>query len=84
MQPSKFWKRAAGSRVVFIDIQMPGSMVGLNLARAVGGRWPPIKIVATSGDVHVAETDSPKGGRFLPKLYSPTQVTVMLREMTRS
>ena len=35
--------------VVFTDIQMPGSMDGLKLARAVRGRWPPIKIVATSG-----------------------------------
>ncbi len=29
--------------VVFTDIQMPGSMDGLKLARAVRGRWPPIK-----------------------------------------
>ncbi len=35
--------------VVFTDIQMPGSMDGLKLARAVRGRWPPIKIIATSG-----------------------------------
>ena len=35
--------------VVFTDIQMPGSMDGLKLARFVRNRWPPIKIVATSG-----------------------------------
>ena len=35
--------------VVFTDIQMPGSMDGLKLARFVRDRWPPIKIVATSG-----------------------------------
>ena len=56
--------------VVFTDIQMPGSMDGLKLARAVRGRWPPIKIVATSGHVNVGETDLPEGGRFLPKPYS--------------
>src|ERR1700712_2021858 len=61
--------------VVFTDIQMPGSMDGLKLARAVRGRWPPIKIVATSGRVNVAETDLPDGGRFLPKPYSPDQLT---------
>jgi CheY-like chemotaxis protein len=27
--------------VVFTDIQMPGSMDGLKLAMAIGGRWPP-------------------------------------------
>ena len=42
--------------VVFTDIQMPGSMDGLKLARAVRGRWPPIKIVATSGRVNVGGT----------------------------
>src|SRR5882762_9551244 len=55
--------------VVFTDIQMPGSMDGLKLARAVGGRWPPIKIVATSGLVDVGEKDLPEGGRFLSKPY---------------
>ena len=44
--------------VVFTDIQMPGSMDGLKLARAVRGRWPPIKIVATSGHLDVGETRS--------------------------
>jgi CheY-like chemotaxis protein len=67
--------------VVFTDIQMPGSMDGLKLARAVRGRWPPIKIIATSGHVHVKEIDLPDGGRFLPKPYSPSQVTGVLREL---
>ena len=67
--------------VVFTDIQMPGSMDGLKLARGVRGRWPPIKIVATSGRVGVREADLPEGGRFLPKPYSPTQVTGMLCEL---
>jgi CheY-like chemotaxis protein len=68
--------------VVFTDIQMPGSMDGLKLARAVRGRWPPIKIIATSGHVDVMETDLPEGGRFLPKPYSSLQVTGVLREVT--
>ena len=68
--------------VIFTDIQMPGSMDGLKLARAVRGRWPPIKIVATSGHVHVGEADLPEGGRFLAKPYGPVQVTSLLRELT--
>ncbi len=55
--------------VVFIDIPMPGSMDGLKLATAIRGRWPPIKIVATSGSVKVSADDRPEGGRFLPKPY---------------
>jgi CheY-like chemotaxis protein len=68
--------------VIFTDIQMPGSMDGLKLARAVRGRWPPIKIIATSGRALLNETDLPEGGRFLPKPYSPGQITGVLRELT--
>jgi CheY-like chemotaxis protein len=34
---------------VFTDINMPGSMDGLKLAHYVRGRWPPIKLIITSG-----------------------------------
>ncbi|MDE2330600.1 MAG: response regulator [Bradyrhizobium sp.] len=68
--------------VVFTDIQMPGSMDGLKLARAVRGRWPPIKIIATSGRLNVREMDLPEGGRFLAKPYSHANVARMLRELT--
>src|SRR5260221_11202492 len=52
--------------VVFTDVQMPGSMDGLRLARAVRGRWPPIKMGTTSGQAIFEETDRPEAGRFLP------------------
>jgi CheY-like chemotaxis protein len=68
--------------VVFTDVQMPGSMDGLKLARAIRGRWPPIKIVATSGLVDVGEKDLPEGGRFLAKPYRPEAIAVLLRELT--
>ncbi|HLX16654.1 MAG TPA: response regulator [Bradyrhizobium sp.] len=68
--------------VVFTDIQIPGSMDGLKLARAIRGRWPPIKIVATSGRAIAADVDLPEGGRFLPKPYHPLQVAGILRELT--
>lgn len=67
--------------VVFTDIQMPGSMDGLKLAAAVRNRWPPIKIVATSGHVKLGAGDLPEGGRFLPKPYSPTEIVKTLREL---
>jgi len=68
--------------VVFTDIQMPGSMDGLKLAAAVRGRWPPIRIIATSGLVDVSKADLPNGGRFLPKPYSSAQIIGALRELT--
>jgi CheY-like chemotaxis protein len=68
--------------VVFTDIQMPGSMDGLKLAKFVKNRWPPIKIVATSGLVRVSADDLPEGGRFLSKPYTPAEVTETLRQLT--
>ncbi len=68
--------------VVFTDIQMPGSMDGLKLARFVRDRWPPIKIVATSGHVTVDQDDLPDGSVFLPKPYRGAEVVATLREMT--
>jgi CheY-like chemotaxis protein len=68
--------------VVFTDIEMPGSMNGLRLAEAVRGRWPPIKIIATSGHCVVRDGDLPSGGLFLAKPYSLSQISSALREIT--
>jgi two-component system, response regulator PdtaR len=68
--------------VLFTDIEMPGSMDGLRLAQAVRGRWPPIKIIATSGRCVVRDGDLPSGGVFLPKPYSSTQICNALRDLT--
>jgi CheY-like chemotaxis protein len=68
--------------VVFTDIQMPGSMDGLKLARFVRNRWPPIKIVATSGRVVVGNDDLPVGSVFLPKPYRSAGVLATLRQLT--
>jgi two-component system, response regulator PdtaR len=68
--------------VVFTDIQMPGSMDGLKLARFVRDRWPPIKILATSGLVRVKDDELPAGSVFLPKPYRGAEVVATLRKLT--
>jgi CheY-like chemotaxis protein len=75
-------KRRLDIKVVFTDVQMPGSMDGLKLAAAIRGRWPPIKIVATSGLLGISKDDLPSGVRFLPKPYSALQIVGVLREVT--
>ena len=61
--------------VVFTDVHMPGSMDGLKLAHAIRNRWPPIKIIVTSGREKVAEQDLPAGGRFVAGLGVLTRQT---------
>lgn len=65
-------------RLIFTDIDMPGSMDGLALAHAVANRWPPVRIFATSGHYKVSENDLPNGGRFIPKPYRQHQLLDML------
>jgi CheY-like chemotaxis protein len=69
-------------RVVFTDIQMPGSMDGLKLAHAIRNRWPPIKIIVTSGRERITERDLPEGGCFFSKPYGPVQIRDVIREWT--
>lgn len=69
-------------RVVFTDIQMPGSMDGLLLASVVRDRWPPVALLITSGKVRPPRDDMPAGARFLPKPYSPWQLKEQLHSLT--
>ncbi|MET0970432.1 MAG: response regulator [Tardiphaga sp.] len=54
-------------RLVFTDIDMPGSMDGLKLAVAVRHRWPPIHLIITSGKKR--PTEMPSEALFIPKPY---------------
>lgn len=65
-------------RIVFTDIDMPGSMDGLKLARAIRDRWPPIELVLTSGMLKLQGDDIPQRGIFLPKPYAPEMLTEVL------
>ena len=66
-------------RIVFTDINMPGSMDGLKLSRAIRKRWPPIELILTSGHFIVSNGDLPDRGRFLPKPYADEQLIGALR-----
>ncbi len=36
-------------KLVFTDIEMPGTMDGVKLTHYIRNRWPPIKLMAASG-----------------------------------
>jgi len=69
--------------LILTDVNMPGSMDGLRLTHFVRDRWPPVKIVATSGHARIAEGDLPEGGRFLHKPYTGAEITATLRELAK-
>jgi two-component system, response regulator PdtaR len=55
--------------VVFTDIQMPGTMDGIQLAKYVRKRWPPTIIVVSSGKFVPAPDALAEGIPFLTKPY---------------
>jgi CheY-like chemotaxis protein len=61
-------------RIVFTDVDMPGSMDGLKLAHAIRKRWPPIELILTSGHFHLGDDDVPERGRFFPKPYRDQEI----------
>jgi CheY-like chemotaxis protein len=67
-------------RIVFTDIDMPGSMDGLKLARAIRDRWPPIELILTSGHFDVSESDIPERGLFFSKPYRDQEIVSALRK----
>lgn len=60
--------------VLFTDIDMPGSMDGLRLSAAVRDRWPPVKIIITSGKQRPSAAAMPGGSLFLSKPYAVDEV----------
>lgn len=50
-------------KVVFTDIEMPGSMNGLKLAFTVRDRWPPVLIIIASGRIRPDPDEMPAAVR---------------------
>ena len=64
--------------VVFTDVQLPGTMDGIQLAKYVRERWPPTMIVVSSGKVVPAPDALAEGIPFLTKPYDDaTLLSVM-------
>jgi CheY-like chemotaxis protein len=67
---------------LFTDINMPGTMNGLELAHHVRGCWPWIGLLVASGNAAPTGADLPAGSRFLRKPYNPLHVVMHIRELT--
>ena len=64
--------------LIFSDIQMPGSMDGLELTRRVQQRFGHIIIILTSGRPSQRSTDHP---HFLAKPYRIGDVTALIKSL---
>jgi two-component system, response regulator PdtaR len=68
-------------RLIFTDVNMPGTMDGVALAHYVRGRWPPVKIIVTSGFMKIQESDLPPGSLFVEKPYFSKNVAAKINAL---
>jgi CheY-like chemotaxis protein len=67
--------------VVFTDINMPGTMNGLDLARSIRDRWPSIGVILTSGKVFLNGDDLSPDWRYIRKPYEPSAIAAALSQL---
>jgi CheY-like chemotaxis protein len=67
--------------LLFTDVNMPGAIDGLALARQVSRRWPHIGIIVVSGQSKPQPHELPAGARFHCKPYDPDIVVRHAREL---
>ena len=69
--------------IVFTDVEMPGTMDGLKLARAVRERWPPVHLILASGRTSPLADEMPAGSRFFAKPYNDAALVNALHDMAK-
>ena len=74
-------ERRPDIRLVFTDVDMPGTMDGLKLAHYIRHRWPPILLMVTSGKSVIEEKALPDGARFFSKPYAERIIANTMRKM---
>ena len=60
--------------VLFTDINMPGEMNGIDLAKEVIKLRPEVGLIVTSGAVTLSDEELPDNGTFLAKPYRPERL----------
>jgi len=67
-------------RVVFSDIEMPGSMNGLNLIHAVRRRWPRVVLILASGRISPLVGEMPSETVLLRKPCAEHDIINVIRK----
>jgi two-component system, response regulator PdtaR len=67
--------------LLFTDIQMPGRLDGMDLARQVHARWPHVLLVITSGQKRPRPSEIPDDGRFVAKPYGAEELFFQIDDL---
>lgn len=72
-------------RLLFTDVNMPGAIDGMRLARRVSETRPDVAIIVTSGRRRIPDAELPERGTFLAKPYRPQQlIEAVLKRLRRA
>ena len=71
-------QRSEQTAFLFTDVQTPGPIDGIDLARLVKTHWPHVEVLVTSGSP-VSKAVLPDGVRFTSKPWSRKDVLEMAR-----
>src|SRR5919107_5045993 len=69
-------ERGGEVAMMFADVRLPGTMDGVQLAKAACKLWPTVRIVLTSGDSSAGLANLPECVTFMPKPWRGLDVLI--------
>ena len=68
--------------IVYMDLDMPGGVRGIEIAAAIRDRWPPIEIILTAAFLTRDDIDLPERAEFYPKPIQHDRLIGVIRRMS--
>jgi CheY-like chemotaxis protein len=68
-------------RVVYMDLDMPRGVKGIEIAACIRDRWPPIEIILTAASFSKADLDLPVRAEFFSKPVRHREIVAAMRRM---
>lgn len=77
-------KKRPDIRVVYMDLDMPKGVKGIEIAAAIRDRWPPIEIILTAASFAKADLDLPVRSEFYSKPIQHGEIIAAMRRMAEN
>ena len=77
-------ERSGEVTVLVADVNLPGPMDGMALARSVAVLWPSISVIVTSGELGERFRDLPHGCVYVPKPWRPLDIVAAAERAARA
>lgn len=74
-------ERRTDIRIVYMDLDMPRGVRGIEVAAAIRNRWPPIEIVLTAAGFSAADLDLPVRSEFFAKPVQRREIIAAMHRM---